>query len=175
MWLEKVGEFLSDPKLKFLRVLDSVLKFEWPDFSMPLNFDIKGDYDQGLARTTFDGNFAEFPFLSEIRFWDEDGNTYGDIEIAFTDLNKSEKLKYPFLRFTGIDLGEVLSVESGDLVMQGIGRIDGNRITDLFMEFNGSNITGNILDMPFAIEKVISFCDSGKFRRNNHSELCKCS
>ena len=157
MWLEKVGEFLSDPKLKFLRVLDSVLKIEWPDFSMPLNFDIKGDYDQGLARTTFDGNFAEFPFLSEIRFWDEDGNTYGDIEIAFTDLNKSEKLKYPFLRFTGIDLDEVLSVESGDLVMQGIGRIDGNRITDLFMEFNGSNITGNIIDMPFAIEKVISF------------------
>ena len=157
MWLEKVGEFLSDPKLKFLRILDSVLKIEWPDFSMPLNFDIKGDYDQGLARTTFDGNFAEFPFLSEIRFWDEDGNTYGDIEIAFTDLNKSEKLKYPFLRFTGIDLGEVLSVESGDLVMQGIGRIDGNRITDLFMEFNGSNITGNIIDMPFAIEKVISF------------------
>ena len=41
--------------------------------------------------------------------------------------------------------------------MQGIGRIDGNRITDLFMEFNGSNITGNIIDMPFAIEKVISF------------------
>ena len=157
MWLEKVGDFLSDPKLKFLRVLDSVLKIEWPDFSMPLNFDIKGDYDQGLARTTFDGNFAEFPFLSEIRFWDEDGNTYGDIEIAFTDLNKSEKLTYPFLRFTGIDLGEVLSVESGDLVMQGIGRIDGNRITDLFMEFNGSNITGNIIDMPFAIEKVISF------------------
>ena len=157
IWLEKVGDFLSDPKLKFLRVLDSVLKIEWPDFSMPLNFDIKGDYDEGLARTTFDGNFAEFPFLSEIRFWDEDGNTYGDIEIAFTDLNKSENLKYPFLRFTGIDLGEVLSVESGDLVMQGIGRIDGNRITDLFMEFNGSNITGNIIDMPFAIEKVISF------------------
>ena len=174
MWLEKVGEFLSDPKLKFLRVLDSALKFEWPDFSLSLNFDIKGDYDQGLARTTFDGNFAEFPFLSEIRFWDEDGNTYGDIEIDFSDLNKSERLKYPFMRFTGIDVGEVLSVESGDLVMQGIGRIDGNGITDLFMEFNGSNISGNILDLPFSIEKVISFVtpeNSGEINFQNYANV----
>ena len=174
MWLEKVGEFLSDPKLKFLRVLDSALKFEWTDFSLSLNFDIKGDYDQGLARTTFDGNFAEFPFLSEIRFWDEDGNTYGDIEIDFSDLNKSERLKYPFMRFTGIDVGEVLSVESGDLVMQGIGRIDGNGITDLFMEFNGSNISGNILDLPFSIEKVISFVtpeNSGEINFQNYANV----
>ena len=174
MWLEKVGEFLSDPKLKYLRILDSALKFEWPDFSLSLNFDIKGDYDQGLARTTFDGNFAEFPFLSEIRFWDEDGNTYGDIEIDFSDLNKSERLKYPFMRFTGIDVGEVLSVESGDLVMQGIGRIDGNGITDLFMEFNGSNISGNILDLPFSIEKVISFVtpeNSGEINFQNYANV----
>ena len=68
MWLDKVGEFLSDPNLKHLRILDSALKLEWPDFSLPINFHIKGDYDQGLARTTFDGDFAEFPFLSEIRF-----------------------------------------------------------------------------------------------------------
>ena len=174
MWLEKVCEFLSDPKLKYLRILDSALKFEWPDFSLSLNFDIKGDYDQGLARTTFDGNFAEFPFLSEIRFWDEDGNTYGDIEIDFSDLNKSERLKYPFMRFTGIDVGEVLSVESGDLVMQGIGRIDGNGITDLFMEFNGSNISGNILDLPFSIEKVISFVtpeNSGEINFQNYANV----
>ena len=167
IFLEKVGEFLLDPQLKFLRILDSALKFEWPDFSMPLNFDIKGDYDEGLARTTFDGNFAGFPFLSEIRFWDEDGNTYGDIEIAFTDLNKSEKLKYPFLRFTGIDFGEELYVKSGDLVMQGIGRIDGNRIADLFMEFNGSNISGNILNVPFYVEKVMSFVTPENLRKIN--------
>ena len=61
------------------------------------------------------------------------------------------------MRFTGINLGEELSVESGDLLMQEIGRIDGNRITDQFMEFNGSNISGNILDVPFAIKKIISF------------------
>ena len=174
MWLDKVGEFLSDPNLKHLRILDSALKLEWPDFSLPINFDIKGDYDQGLARTTFDGDFAEFPFLSEIRFWDEDGNTYAGIEIEFSDLNKSEKLKYPFLRFTGINLGEELSVESGDLVMQGIGRIDGNRITDQFMEFNGSNISGNILDVPFAIKKIISFVtpeNLGKINFQNYANL----
>ena len=174
MWLDKVCEFLSDPNLKHLRILDSALKLEWPDFSLPINFDIKGDYDQGLARTTFDGDFAEFPFLSEIRFWDEDGNTYAGIEIEFSDLNKSEKLKYPFLRFTGINLGEELSVESGDLVMQGIGRIDGNRITDQFMEFNGSNISGNILDVPFAIEKVISFVtpeNLGRINFQNYANL----
>jgi len=174
MWLNKVGEFLSDPNLKHLRILDSALKLEWPDFSLPINFDVKGDYDQGLARTTFDGDFAEFPFLSEIRFWDEDGNTYAGIEIEFSDLNKSEKLKYPFLRFTGVNLGEELSVESGDLVMQGIGRIDGNNITDQFMEFNGSNISGNILDVPFAIEKVISFVtpeNLGRINFQNYANL----
>ena len=56
------GRIFIRPKLKYLRILDSALKFEWPDFSLSLNFDIKGDYDQGLARTTFDGNFAGISF-----------------------------------------------------------------------------------------------------------------
>ena len=53
------------------------------------------------------------------------------------------------MRFTGIDVGEVLSVESGDLVMQGIGRIDGNGITDLFMEFNAVISLAISLIYPF--------------------------
>ena len=157
LWLEQLGEYLSNPKLKTFRMFNAKTVWEWPDFSLPLKFKIKGDYNEGLASTIFDGEFAQFPFLSELHFWQEDGSTYGEVEIKFPDLNKSELLKYPFSRFTGLDFANEFKVESGDLVMQGIGRIDGNRFVDLFVEFNGSNIAGELLEFPFEIEKIISF------------------
>ena len=156
-WLEKLGEYLSDPKLKTFRMFNAKTALEWPDFSLPLEFKIKGDYHEKLASTIFDGEFAMFPFLSELHFWQEDGNTYGEMEIQFPDLNKSEMLKYPVTRFTGMGLGKEFKVDSGDLVMQGIGRIEGNRLVDLFLEFNGSKITGELFEFPFEIEKIISF------------------
>ena len=156
-WLEQIGNFLSDPELKHLRILSSMVSINWPDFKLPLNFQIKGDYNEGLARTTFDGVFADFPFLSELRFWREEESTYADVEIEFTDLNKSDRLIFPMEKFSGLKIGNDFSIHSGDLVMQGIGRIDGNRFTDLFFEFNGSEIAGQIDTFFFSIEKVISF------------------
>ena len=41
-----------------------------------------------------------------------------EVEIKFPDLNKSELLKYPFSRFTGLDFANEFKVESGDLVMR---------------------------------------------------------
>ena len=157
LWLEQLGEYLSNPKLKTFRMFNAKTSWDWPDFSLPLEFEIKGDYNDGLASTIFDGEFARFPFLSELLFWQEDGNTYGEVEIKFPDLNKSDNLKHPVSRFTGLDLANKLKVESGDLVMQGIGRVDGNRFVDLFVEFNGSNISGELFEFHFEIEKIISF------------------
>ena len=156
-WLERVCGFLSDPQLTHLRIFDSKAALEWPDFSLPLEFEIKGDYSSGIARTIFDGEFSGFPFLSEMRFWEEDGNTYADMEIEFSDLNKSGNLKYPISRFAGMDIGNEFSIQEGDLVMQGIGRIVGNDLKDLFVEFNGSNIAGELFDFEFSMEKAISF------------------
>ena len=57
----------------------------------------------------------------------------------------------------GVEIGTEFSIQKGDLVMQGIGRIEGNNVKDLFFEFNGSNITGELFDFEFSIEKAISF------------------
>ena len=156
-WLERVSVFLSDPRLTHLRIFDSKVALEWRDFSLPLVFKIKGDYSSGIARTIFDGEFSGFPFLSEIRFWEEDGNTFTDMEIEFSDLNKIGNLKYPISRLAGVEIGTEFSIQKGDLVMQGIGRIEGNNVKDLFFEFNGSNIAGELFDFEFSIEKAISF------------------
>ena len=157
LWLEKLGEYLSDPKLKTFRVFNAETSWLWPDFSLPLEFTIKGDYSEGSASTTVDGELSRFPFLSEIHFWQEEENTYGEMEIKFPDLNKSEELKAPLKKFTGMDLGDDLKIDSGDLVMQGIGRVEGNNFVDLFMEFNGSSIAGELHGFPFEISRVISF------------------
>ena len=156
-WLGEIGEFLSDPRLKHLRVLNSDISLMWTDLILPLKFELKGDYNEGLARSTFDGDFAEFPFLSELRFWREENDTYADIQLEFTDLNKSKKLKSIFERFSGVTIGDDLSFNSGDLVMEGVGRIDGNMFQDLFLEFNGTNIFGELNGFPFSIHKFISF------------------
>ena len=156
-WLDEIGEFLSDPQLKHLRILSSTIFLILPDFVLPLEFELKGDYDENLARTTFDGEFADFPFLSELRFWHEEEDTYAGIEFEFTDLNRSSKLKSMFERFSGIAIGDDLVFNSGDLVMEGVGRIDGNTFTDLFLEFNGTNIFGELNEFPFSIHKIISF------------------
>jgi hypothetical protein len=155
--LQSVCEFLTDPSLKHFRVLGSKISVHWPDFTLPVEFEIKGDYDNGLAMTTFDGSFAEFPFLSQLRFWAQEKDTYADIEIEFTDLNKSGKLRTPFQRFTGFELSEDFSVASGNLVLEGIGRVEGNQFTDLFLEFNGSEIDGVVGGQPLTLSKIIAF------------------
>ena len=155
--LQSVCEFLTDPSLKHFRVLGSKISLHWPDFTLPVEFEIKGDYDNGLAMTTFDGSFAEFPFLSQLRFWAQEKDTYADIEIEFTDLNKSGKLRTAFQRFTGFELSEDFSVASGNLVLEGIGRVEGNQFTDLFLEFNGSEIDGVVGGQPLTLSKIIAF------------------
>jgi hypothetical protein len=155
--LQSVCEFLTDPSLKHFRVLGSKISVHWPDFTLPVEFEIKGDYDNGLAMTTFDGSFAEFPFLSQLRFWAQEKDTYADIEIEFTDLNKSGKLRTAFQRFTGFELSEDFSVASGNLVLEGIGRVEGNQFTDLFLEFNGSEIDGVVGGQPLTLSKIIAF------------------
>ena len=174
LWLEKLGEYLSDPKLKTFRVFNAETSWAWPEFSLPLEFTIKGDYSEGSASTTVDGELSSFPFLSEIHFWQEEENTYGEMEIKFPDLNKSEELKAPLKRFTGMDLGDDLRINSGDLVMQGIGRVEGNNLLDLFMEFNGSGIVGELHGFPFDISRFISFLTpkkAGMFSTRTYANL----
>jgi len=103
LWLEKLGEYLSDPKLKTFRVFNAETSWAWPEFSLPLEFTIKGDYSEGSASTTVDGEFSRFPFLSEIHYWQEEENTYGEMEIKFPDSNKSEELKARLKRLSGMD------------------------------------------------------------------------
>lgn len=172
--LQSVCEFLTDPSLKHFRVLGSKISVHWPDFTLPVEFEIKGDYDNGLAMTTFDGSFAEFPFLSQLRFWAQEKDTYADIEIEFTDLNKSGKLRTPFQRFTGFELSEDFSVASGNLVLEGIGRVEGNQITDLFLEFNGSEIDGVVSGQPLTLSKIIAFLtphDNGNIDLRSYANI----
>ena len=172
--LQSVCEFLTDPSLKHFRVLGSKISLHWPDFTLPVEFEIKGDYDTGLAMTTFDGSFAEFPFLSQLRFWAQEKDTYADIEIEFTDLNKSGKLRTPFQRFTGFELSEDFSVASGNLVLEGIGRVEGNQFTDLFLEFNGSEIDGVVGGQPLTLSKIIAFLtphDNGNIDLRSYANI----
>ena len=172
--LQSVCEFLTDPSLKHFRVLGSKISLHWPDFTLPVEFEIKGDYDNGLAMTTFDGSFAEFPFLSQLRFWAQEKDTYADIEIEFTDLNKSGKLRTPFQRFTGFELSEDFSVASGNLVLEGIGRVEGNQFTDLFLEFNGSEIDGVVGGQPLTLSKIIAFLtphDNGNIDLRSYANI----
>jgi hypothetical protein len=172
--LQSVCEFLTDPSLKHFRVLGSKISVHWPDFTLPVEFEIKGDYDNGLAMTTFDGSFAEFPFLSQLRFWAQEKDTYADIEIEFTDLNKSGKLRTPFQRFTGFELSEDFSVASGNLVLEGIGRVEGNQFTDLFLEFNGSEIDGVVGGQPLTLSKIIAFLtphDNGNIDLRSYANI----
>jgi hypothetical protein len=172
--LQSVCEFLTDPSLKHFRVLGSKISVHWPDFTLPVEFEIKGDYDNGLAMTTFDGSFAEFPFLSQLRFWAQEKDTYADIEIEFTDLNKSGKLRTAFQRFTGFELSEDFSVASGNLVLEGIGRVEGNQFTDLFLEFNGSEIDGVVGGQPLTLSKIIAFLtphDNGNIDLRSYANI----
>ena len=172
--LQSVCEFLTDPSLKHFRVLGSKISLHWPDFTLPVEFEIKGDYDNGLAMTTFDGSFAEFPFLSQLRFWAQEKDTYADIEIEFTDLNKSGKLRTAFQRFTGFELSEDFSVASGNLVLEGIGRVEGNQFTDLFLEFNGSEIDGVVGGQPLTLSKIIAFLtphDNGNIDLRSYANI----
>ena len=172
--LQSVCEFLTDPSLKHFRVLGSKISLHWPDFTLPVEFEIKGDYDTGLAMTTFDGSFAEFPFLSQLRFWAQEKDTYADIEIEFTDLNKSGKLRTAFQRFTGFELSEDFSVASGNLVLEGIGRVEGNQFTDLFLEFNGSEIDGVVGGQPLTLSKIIAFLtphDNGNIDLRSYANI----
>ena len=88
-WFKLIGDFHADPSVQHLRILDSKVTFFGGSFLLPFDFEVKGDYINGLARTILDGQIAEFPFLSETRFWKEDQDTFLDTEIKFVDLNKS--------------------------------------------------------------------------------------
>ena len=59
-------------------------------------------------------------------------------------------------KFWGLD-DEATVLNSGNLVFQGIGRINNESFSDLFFEINGTDISGEFYDFPFDVGKVISF------------------
>ena len=131
-WLKLIGDFHADPSVQHLRILDSKVTFFGGSFLLPFDFEVKGDYINGLARTILDGQIAEFPFLSETRFWKEDQDTFLDTEIKFVDLNKSRPLIVLASKFWGLD-NEATVLNSGNLVFQGTGRINKESFLDLFL------------------------------------------
>ena len=167
-WLKLIGDFLADPPVQHLRLLGSEVTLFGESFLLPFDFEVKGDYVNDLARTILDGQIAEFPFLSETRFWKNDYNTFLDTEIKFVDLNKSRPLVVLASKFWGLD-DEAAVLNSGNLVFQGTGRINNESFTDLFFEINGTDISGKFYDFPFDVGKVISFFtpyESGDFDIN---------
>lgn len=167
-WLQLIGDFLADPPVQHLRLLGSEVTLFGESFLLPFDFEVKGDYINDLARTILDGQIAEFPFLSETRFWKDDYNTFLDTEIKFVDLNKSRPLVVLASKFWGFD-DEVAVLNSGNLVFQGTGRINNESFSDLFFEINGTDINGKFYDFPFDVGKVISFFtpyESGDFDIN---------
>ena len=167
-WLKLIGDFLADPPVQHLRLLGSEVTLFGKSFLLPFDFEVKGDYINDLARTILDGQIAEFPFLSETRFWKDDYNTFLDTEIKFVDLNKSRPLVVLASKFWGLD-DEVAVLNSGNLVFQGTGRINNESFSDLFFEINGTDISGEFYDFPFDVGKVISFFtpyESGDFDIN---------
>ena len=155
-WFKLIGDFHADPSVQHLRILDSKVTFFGGSFLLPFDFEVKGDYINGLARTILDGQIAEFPFLSETRFWKEDQDTFLDTEIKFVDLNKSRPLIVLASKFLGLD-NEATVLNSGNLVFQGTGRINKESFSDLFFEINGTDISGEVNGFPFDVSKVISF------------------
>lgn len=167
-WLKLIGDFLADPPVQHLRLLGSEVTLFGESFLLPFDFEVKGDYINDLARTILDGQIAEFPFLSETRFWKDDYNTFLDTEIKFVDLNKSRPLVVLASKFWGLD-DEAAVLNSGNLVFQGTGRINNESFSDLFFEINGTDISGKFYDFPFDVGKVISFFtpyESGDFDIN---------
>ena len=167
-WLKLIGIFLADPPVQHLRLLGSEVTLFGESFLLPFDFEVKGDYINDLARTILDGQIAEFPFLSETRFWKDDYNTFLDTEIKFVDLNKSRPLVVLASKFWGLD-DEAAVLNSGNLVFQGTGRINNESFSDLFFEINGTDISGKFYDFPFDVGKVISFFtpyESGDFDIN---------
>ena len=167
-WLKLIGDFLADPPVQHLRLLGSEVTLFGKSFLLPFDFEVKGDYIKDLARTILDGQIAEFPFLSETRFWKDDYNTFLDTEIKFVDLNKSRPLVVLASKFWGLD-EEAAVLNSGNLVFQGTGRINNESFSDLFFEINGTDISGEFYDFPFDVGKVISFFtpyESGDFDIN---------
>ena len=167
-WLKLIGDFLADPPVQHLRLLGSEVTLFGESFLLPFDFEVKGDYINDLARTILDGQIAEFPFLSETRFWKDDYNTFLDTEIKFVDLNKSRPLVVLASKFWGLD-DEAVVLNSGNLVFQGTGRINNESFSDLFFEINGTDISGEFYDFPFDVGKVISFFtpyESGDFDIN---------
>ena len=167
-WLKLIGDFLADPPVQHLRLLGSEVTLFGESFLLPFDFEVKGDYVNDLARTILDGQIAEFPFLSETRFWKDDYNTFLDTEIKFVDLNKSRPLVVLASKFWGLD-DEAAVLNSGNLVFQGTGRINNESFSDLFFEINGTDISGKFYDFPFDVGKVISFFtpyESGDFDIN---------
>ena len=167
-WLKLIGDFLADPPVQHLRLLGSEVTLFGKSFLLPFDFEVKGDYIKDLARTILDGQIAEFPFLSETRFWKDDYNTFLDTEIKFVDLNKSRPLVVLASKFWGLD-DEAAVLNSGNLVFQGTGRINNESFSDLFFEINGTDISGKFYDFPFDVGKVISFFtpyESGDFDIN---------
>ena len=167
-WLKLIGDFLADPPVQHLRLLGSEVTLFGKSFLLPFDFEVKGDYIKDLARTILDGQIAEFPFLSETRFWKDDYNTFLDTEIKFVDLNKSRPLVVLASKFWGLD-DEAAVLNSGNLVFQGTGRINNESFSDLFFEINGTDISGKFYDFPFDAGKVISFFtpyESGDFDIN---------
>lgn len=167
-WLKLIGDFLADPPVQHLRLLGSEVTLFGESFLLPFDFEVKGDYINDLARTILDGQIAEFPFLSETRFWKDDYNTFLDTEIKFVDLNKSRPLVVLASKFWGLD-DEAAVLNSGNLVFQGTGRINNESFSDLFFEINGTDISGEFYDFPFDVSKVISFFtpyESGDFDIN---------
>ena len=167
-WLKLIGDFLADPPVQHLRLLGSEVTLFGESFLLPFDFEVKGDYINDLARTILDGQIAEFPFLSETRFWKDDYNTFLDTEIKFVDLNKSRPLVVLASKFWGLD-DEAAVLNSGNLVFQGTGRINNESFSDLFFEINGTDINGKFYDFPFDVGKVISFFtpyESGDFDIN---------
>ena len=167
-WLKLIGDFLADPPVQHLRLLGSEVTLFGESFLLPFDFEVKGDYINDLARTILDGQIAEFPFLSETRFWKDDYNTFLDTEIKFVDLNKSRPLVVLASKFWGLD-DEAAVLNSGNLVFQGTGRINNESFSDLFFEINGTDISGEFYDFPFDVGKVISFFtpyESGDFDIN---------
>ena len=167
-WLKLIGDFFADPPVQHLRLLGSEVTLFGESFLLPFDFEVKGDYINDLARTILDGQIAEFPFLSETRFWKDDYNTFLDTEIKFVDLNKSRPLVVLASKFWGLD-DEAAVLNSGNLVFQGTGRINNESFSDLFFEINGTDISGKFYDFPFDVGKVISFFtpyESGDFDIN---------